>query len=576
MAIRIPTPDIQGAQRLGGTQAQAADTPFQRLTMPDTTFNSRMLQQLGESGVQFANYLQEQQDERLLLELQAGVGDWERNLLFGEEVTGAPSGRGGILALEERDAFGLTQRVEADFDEHLTQYNESLSGLSRNGRLAAQEFAQKRRDALLDQTARYEFQQREAYNNRLRREAEAAAARAAETAWASPEAMAAAEARLVSATTNRAAYDFAGIPDEGERQRLIDEAVAAELEQFQRTAIMRAIGQGQTEIGRQLYDQAVERGTITLAEDDLLTRTVQYGEQIDVVINGASTIFQQYPDDLGGAVQAARSMGLDGDTERDLVAEIERRFSSAAAVEAQQREQTFEAALAAAEAGTYLTDIDPAQQARFSPQQRRDLEDINARIPLVGDETLLTQLKSQSAAETARTDLSDILSRLTRSQRDEARNVIDAARDAVAGVNEWRWQGIRTEQTTIDTTITAMGIPAGERAREDDIANRNQLYLLMESEKQRRLAAGETWDAQAIAQYADFLNTPVVISEGMIYGVNTAPRWQVLLGQEAVEFVPGVPSDVIPAIRQAIEARGLQATPELIQQVYAQSQAASE
>ena len=112
MAIRIPTPDIQGAQRLGGMQAQAADTPFQRLTMPDTTFNSRMLQQLGESGVQFANYLQEQQDERLLLELQAGVGDWERNLLFGEEVTGAPSGRGGILALEERDAFGLTHVEE--------------------------------------------------------------------------------------------------------------------------------------------------------------------------------------------------------------------------------------------------------------------------------------------------------------------------------------------------------------------------------------------------------------------------------------------------------------------------------
>ena len=95
----------------------------------------------------------------------------------------------------------------------------------------------------------------------------------------------------------------------------------------------------------------------------------------------------------------------------------------------------------------------------------------------------------------------------------------------------------------------------------------------MESEKQRRLAAGEVWDAQAIAQYGDFLNTPVVTSEGMLYGVNTAPRWQVLLGQEAVEYVPGVPSEAIPAITQAIAARGLQATPELIQQVYTQSQA---
>jgi hypothetical protein len=146
----------------------------------------------------------------------------------------------------------------------------------------------------------------------------------------------------------------------------------------------------------------------------------------------------------------------------------------------------------------------------------------------------------------------------------------------MAGVNDYEWQGIRTEQTTIDATITAMGIPAGSDAGEEDIANRNQLYLLMESEKQRRLSVGEAWDAQAIAQYADFLNTSVVTSEGRFYGVNTAPRWQILLGQEAVEFVPGVPSDIIPAIRQAIEARGLQPTPELIQQVYTQSQAASE
>jgi hypothetical protein len=179
MVISVPTPDIQGAQRLGGMQAQAAATPFQRLTLPDTTFNSRMLQQLGESGIQFANYRQEQEDERLLLELQAGVGDWERSTLFGEDVTGAPTGQGGVLALKERAAFGLTQRVETDFDEYLAQYNGNLTGLSLNGRMAAQEFAQKRRDALLDQTARFEFQQREAYNNRLRREAEAAAARAA-------------------------------------------------------------------------------------------------------------------------------------------------------------------------------------------------------------------------------------------------------------------------------------------------------------------------------------------------------------------------------------------------------------
>ena len=576
MVISVPTPDIQGAQRLGGMQAQAAATPFQRLTLPDTTFNSRMLQQLGESGIQFANYRQEQEDERLLLELQAGVGDWERSTLFGEDVTGAPTGQGGVLALKERAAFGLTQRVETDFDEYLAQYNGNLTGLSLNGRMAAQEFAQKRRDALLDQTARFEFQQREAYNNRLRREAEAAAKKAAATAWSTPEAMAAGEARLISATTNRAAYEFAGIPDEGERQRLIDEAVAAELEQFQRTAIMRAVGQGEPKIGRRLYAEALERGTITLAEDDLLTRTVQYGEQIDVVINGATTLFEQYPDDLSGATQAARSMGLDGDTEQDLVAEIERRFSSAAAVEAQQREQTFEAARQAAINGTLFQDFAAGQLAQFTTGQRADLEALNGGSRVIGDNELYRSIRLLSAPELANYDLASVVGRLSTSQWETLLADQRAARNAMAGTNKYEWQGIRTEQTTIDTTITAMGIPAGEAAREDDIANRNQLYLLMESEKQRRLATDEAWDAQAIARYADFLNTPVVTSEGVIYGVNTAPRWQVLLGQELVQFVPGVPGDAIPAIRQAIEARGLQATPELIQQVYTQSQAATE
>jgi hypothetical protein len=573
MAIRIPTPETQGAQRLGGMQAQAADTLSQRLTLPDMTFNSRMLQQLGESGVQFANYLQEQQDERLLLELQAGVGDWERSTLFGEDVTGAPTGNGGVLALKEKDAFGLTQRLESDFDKHLTQYNDSLNGLSRNGREAAQKFAQSRREALLDQTARFEFQQREAYNDRLRREAEAAAKKAAATAWSTPEAMAAGEARLISATTNRAAYQFAAVPDEGERQRLIDEAVAAELEQFQRTAIMRAVGQGEPKIGRRLYAEALERGTITLAEDDLLTRTVQYGEQIDVVINGATTLFEQYPDDLSGATQAARSMGLDGDTERDLVAEIERRFSSAAAVSAQQKEQTFEGAREAALNGTLFEEFDAGQLAQFTPGQRSDLEALNGGSLVVGDNALYRSIRLLSAEQLANYDLASVVGKLSTSQWETLLSDQRAARNSLNGVEEYKWQGIRTEQSTIDSTINAMGVRSGGDAREQDISDRNQLYLLMESEKQRRLAAGEVWDAQAIAQYGDFLNTPVVTSEGMLYGVNTAPRWQVLLGQEAVEYVPGVPSEAIPAITQAIVARGLQATPELIQQVYTQSQA---
>ena len=105
-----------------------------------------------------------------------------------------------------------------------------------------------------------------------------------------------------------------------------------------------------------------------------------------------------------------------------------------------------------------------------------------------------------------------------------------------------------------------------------DVVRDNGIYLLMEAEKQRRLSAGESWDAQAISRYADFLTEPVVTSEGTFYGVNTAERWKVLVGQEVVEFVPGVPDDVVFEIRQRIEERGLQATPDLILQVYRAAQ----
>lgn len=572
MAIRIPTPATQGAAPLGGTQAQPASTPYQNLSLPDTTFNARMMQQLGERGIQFADYLRNQQDEQLLLELQKGVGDWERNLLFGETPSGEGDGTGGALALKERDAFGLTDRIEAQFDEHLTEYNASLSGLSRSGRLAAQEFAQGRRELLLDQVSKYEFQQREAYNARLRREAEAAAARAAETAWASPEAMKLAEDRLISAATNRATFEFAGVEDAEERQRLIDDAVAAQREQFYRTAIMRAVGQGEAKLGRRLYDEAVEAGIITLEDDDLLTRTVQYGEQVDVVINGATGIVQQYPNDLEGAVQFARSMGLDGDTERDLVAEIERRFASRQAFEAQRREQQYEDARASALNGTLFEDFNPAQLAEFDAAERADLETLNSGAPVVGDTTLFRTLQLLSAEELANYDLISVASQLNDNQWQTILAAQKAARAAVSTGQNYEWEGVRSEQTVIDATITAMGIRSGASANDRDINNRNQIYLLMEAEKQRRLSRGESWTAKDIQAYADLLNTPTVYQEGRVYGVWEEPLWKILSGSVEVTYVDGVPPEAVKAITEAIEGQGLEATPDLILQVYEEAQ----
>jgi hypothetical protein len=432
MAIRVPTPVTQGAQNLGGAQAQAAATPYQRLTLPDTSFNSRMLQQIGQSGVQFANYLQEQEDERLLLEFQAGLGEFERGLLYGQDANGNPTGQGGILALEGPDAFGLTERVQRDLDQQLSQYNTSLRGLSRNGRAAAQRYAQSRREALLDQTARFEFQQREAYNAKLRQQAEAAAAAAAETAWATPEAMADAETRIISATTNRAAADAAMILDENERQQFIDNEVAAAVEEFHRTAILRAIGQGKTQIGRQLYDQAVERGTINLQENDLLTRTVQYGEQIDVVINGATMIFDQYPNDLAGAIDAARGMGLDGDTEQDLVAEIQRRFTTAEAISAQNVAQLTERARLLAVEGR-LDEMSVVERAQISDAALARLDYINRGGAEVTVVETYNELAALDYRDLAIVDLTTVMDQLSANNYEYFQNLQAKALAAIAG-----------------------------------------------------------------------------------------------------------------------------------------------
>jgi len=572
MAIRIPTPATQGAQALGGVQAQPASTPYQDLSLPDTTFNSRMMQMLGERGIEFADYLRNQNDEQLLLELQNGVGDWERSLLYGENPTGEGDGTGGAFALKERDAFGLTERVETQFDEHLTQYNERLSGLSRSGRLAAQEFAQARRETLLDQAAKYEFQQREAYNARLRREAEEAAKRAAETAWASPEAMEAAEERFMQASLNRIVFETAGMTDTEERERLIEEAMTDARDQFHRIAIMRAVGQGEEKLGRELYEKAVESGAVTLEDDDLLTRVVQYGEQIDVVINGATDILQRHPDDFEAAVDLARSMALDGDTERDLVAEIERRFASQAAFEAQRREQLYEDARASAINGTLFDDFTAVQLAEFNASERSDLETLNSGAPVVGDTTLFRNLQLLSAEELAEYDLISAAPKLNDAQWQTILNAQRAARNALNTGQDYEWTGIRTEQTTLDSVITAMGIRSGSGARPRDVANRNEIYLLMEREKQRRLDRGESWTAKDMQAYADVLNTSTPYMEGAVWGKWNEPLWKILSGTVELNYVEGVPPSAVRIIYNNVATKGLDPTPELIRQVYEEQQ----
>lgn len=577
MAIRIPTPDIQGAQRLGGMQAQAAQTPFQDTRLPDTTFNSRMLQQLGDTGIQFANYLQEQEDERLLLELQAGVGDWERQLLYGETPDGAaPSSGtvGGLLALEERDAFGLTERLEGELQEHFSQYNTSLAGLSRSGRIAAQQFAEQRRNALLDQGARHEFQQREAYNNRLRREAEAAAARAAETAWASPEAMAAGEARLISATTNRAAYEFAGVTDETERQRLIDEAVAAELEQFQRTAIMRAVGQGQVKIGRRLYEEGIERGVITLEEDDPITRVVTFGEQVDVVVNGATQLVNQFPNDRQAAINAARSMGLDGDTERDLVAEIEGRFSAADRVEQDAVATLTERARAAAVDGSLYDQLSPAELAMLPQETLNRLNYINRGGGQVSNPTIYNQLETMPPETLAATDLTQYMDQLSPTDYGALVQRQATFRQAYAEAAETEAERQRALIESADIFTRSQVIDqAFEQYRIRDEQQQAHIRRTVEAWEAARRASGVEPTNEDRRRFIDSLMVQVPTRTPNVFGATGDRRLaDVILGDDAQLRFPDIPLVDLTQIADALIAQGLPVNEANIRALYDQTQ----
>jgi hypothetical protein len=469
MTLRVPTPAIQGPQQLGVVQAQASDTPFQNLRLPDTAFNSRLLEQLGGDAVRLGEYLQEQEDERLLLEFQAELGDWERQTLYGEMPDGTGAPEGGVLALEGPDAFGLAERMQQDFDARLSEFNETLGGLSANGRLAAQEYAQSRRAQLLDRATRIEFEQRDRYNRQLRAQAAAAAARAAEVAWASPEEMAAAEANLRSAVTNRATAEYADVPDASIRNEMIRSEVSRELEEFQRTAVLRAIGSGDNAAGQRIYQEGIERGTIQLRDDDPLTRVVRFSDQATVIVNSATMAYEAYPDDRNAAIEMLRGMGLDGDTERDAVSELEGRFSAAARVEADELDDLIERARVAAANRDLWGTFNTVELSRIPQATIDQLNYINQGGGLVSNPELFDRLSSRPPRELIATDLTVYMGQLSSGDYTALRNAQDTARRAFAdAAQDAADQQQALLQAADSTTVQQLLSGEFERYRIDD------------------------------------------------------------------------------------------------------------
>ena len=607
MAIRVPTPSYQGAQTLGITEAEAADTPFQNLQLPDTSFNARMLSQLGESGVRFGRYLREQEDERLLLELQAGIGDWERQLLYGEMPDGTGTATGGILSLEGPDAFGLTERVAQDYDAFLGSMNEQLQGLSVEGRLAARQFAQSHRESLLDRATRLEFEQREAHNARLRAAALASAQSAAATSWASDEELAAAELRIRTAATNvftpeviaaEAARSAEGAVEGGfvgayarggaeeaateSLNTQVDELVAAEIDTFYRNTIRRALLEGSSASvrrAREIFTQASEDGRLQLAENDLLIRDVTFGEERDARMSIATELYDQFPSDIGRAIEAARDLRLPGEAEYYLIQELEDRYEQAETIERDRAE------------ANYRTLLEQAQEQRMSPtdpllsgltaEQVAHLDRINQNLPVVNDIETLSDLNAlldaSDTAGLANMSLVDLMTRLTPTTYSRWETLILSARSELADEPTAGWRGVLDERTTITNAINArIGLDTSNREGVDIETRRTvgELYLLFEQRKAAVEAAGETWDTQAIYEYADYLMEPVQVGfrDRLIRpdAPVTAERYRAILGLTEYTFdVPDVPEQYIPEIVRSLEEDGVMViTPDMIRDVY--------
>lgn len=583
MAIRVPTPAFQGPQQLGGLQTQAADTPFQNLQLPDTSFNARMLSQLGESGVQFGRYLREQEDERLLLELQAGIGDWERQLLYGEMPDGTGTATGGILSLEGPDAFGLTERVAQDYDAFLSSMNEQLQGLSVSGRLAAQQFAQSHRETLLDRATRLEFEQREAHNARLRAAALASAQSAAATSWASDEELAAAELRIRTAAENlftpeavlradregveteagaAVSAGFVGAYARGDAEtsiaesranQYVEEAVATEVDTFYRNTIRRALLEGSSASvrrAREIFTQASESGRLQLAEDDLLIRDVTFGEERDARMSIATELYGQFPTDRGRAIQAVRDMRLPGEEEYHLIEEIERRYTQAETLERERTE------------ANYRTLLEQAQEQRMSPtdpllsgltaEQVAHLDRINQNLPVVNNIEVLSDLNALlnegNTAGLAGANLVDLMTQLTPTTYSRWETIILNARSTLADETTPEWRGVLDERATITNAIgSRIGLDTSNREGVSLEERRavSDLYLMFEQRKAEVEAAGGTWDTQAIYEYADYLVQPIMPPR--FDAGNAIPRYQLLLGTADVPAyfrrVGSVPAD---------------------------------
>lgn len=153
--IRVPTPETQGPQQLGGIETVAAQTPFQQTQLPDLSFNARQLGRIGEALGNVAAEFGRREQETVMLEAQNDINDWRNGVLNPDT---------GVLRQEGGNAIGATDRTIASAEEFAGIMEERYgTRLTSSGRLALRTLLQQETQSVATRVISHETNQRRQY-----------------------------------------------------------------------------------------------------------------------------------------------------------------------------------------------------------------------------------------------------------------------------------------------------------------------------------------------------------------------------------------------------------------------------